>query len=74
MEGLSRVTRGRRLHDLEDSETELELRRFLDHGHDFDDDEDAEDEEEAEDEKYRPFRLDQAETFGNLGQFWLSKN
>lgn len=73
-EGRSRITRGRKLHDLEDSETEEELKRFLDQGADFDAVEAEEDREQGTDEGYKPFRLDQAEAFGSLGQFWLSEN
>lgn len=73
-EGRSRITRGRKLHDLEDSETEEELKRFLEQGTDFDAPEAEEAGEQESDEGYKPFRLDQAEAFGSLGQFWLSEN
>ena len=74
MEGLSRITRGRKLHDLEDSETEEELRRFLKHGTDFQTDQEEEEPEQDIDHGNRPYKLDQAETFGSLGMFWLSEN
>ncbi len=74
MEGLSRITRGRKLHDLEDSETEMELKRFLEQGTDFESDQAEEEEEQETDDGHRPYRLDQAETFGSLGLFWVSDN
>ena len=73
VEGKSRVTRGRKLHNLEDSESEEELRRFLKEGADFEQHPEEPEESEAED-RHRPFRIDQPESFGSLGQFWGSEN
>lgn len=73
MEGGSRTTKGRKLHNLEDSETEEELRRFLKEGSDIEAHPAEEGETEADD-RHRPYRIDQPETFGSLGQFWLSEN
>ena len=72
-EGRSRVTRGRKLHNLEDSETEEELRRFLKEGADFEQKQEEAEEEETGD-RHRPYRIDQPESFGSLGQFWVSEN
>jgi len=69
VEGRSRITRGHRLRDLEDSETEEELRRFLKEGDDafFGDQEVAEEEPET---RQRPYREEDQEPVGTLGQYW----
>lgn len=71
-EGRSHISRGRKLHDLEDSETEEELKRFLHGGTDFDIPEHEEEEQVEEDAAHRQYYTEPNETFGSLGQFWLA--
>jgi hypothetical protein len=73
VEGRSRITRGRRLHDLEDSETEEELRRFLKEGDDafYGDREEEEGEEEPNTRRYRVVH---DEPLGTMGQIWNADN
>jgi len=70
----SSVSRGRKLHDLQDSETEEELRRFLQNGSDFDSADEQEDDAVEEGKGHRPYRIDQPESFGTLGQFWTAES
>ncbi len=74
VEGRSSTTKGRKLHNIEDSETEEELRRFLNEGSDVETYLMDEEEDEEVDARHRPYRIDQPEAFGSLGQFWLSEN
>lgn len=74
VEGRSRITRGRKLHDLEDNETEEELRRFLKEGAEFEAAEADETQDKEADAVHRPYRMEPREDFGNLGQFWLADN
>lgn len=71
-EGRSSVSRGRKLHDLQDSETEEELRRFLRDGADFEKAEVTAEEAPEAGSGHRPYRIDQPESFGSLGQFWMA--
>jgi hypothetical protein len=71
VEGRSHISRGRKLHDLEDSETEEELKRFLHGGTDFDIPEDEEEQVE-EDVAHRQYHTEPSETFGSLGHFWIA--
>lgn len=73
-DGRSSITRGRKLHNIEDSETEEELRRFLNEGSDVEAHFMDEEEDEEVDSRHRPYRIDQPEAFGSLGQFWISEN
>ncbi len=72
VEGRSRISRGRRLHDLEDNETEEELRRFLREGAEIEPAETDSTEENMDDAAYRPYHMEPEEDFGSLGRFWLA--
>jgi len=74
VEGRSLSTRGRRLNDLEDVETEEELKRFLKEGAGFEATGTDDIDEQESDAGYRPYRLEPEEAFGSLGQFWLADN
>ena len=72
VEGRSNVTRVRKLHELEDSETEEELRRFLREGSEMETAETDRTEEKETDAAHRPYHMEPQEAFGSLGQFWLA--
>jgi len=74
VEGRSLNTRGRRLNELEDNDTEEELKRFLKEGADFDATGTDEMDDQESDAGYRPYRKEPEEAFGSLGQFWLADN
>jgi hypothetical protein len=74
LEGRSRTPKGRKLHNLADSETEEELKRFLKEGSDIEAHLLEEEEEADPHARLRPYRIDQPETFGGLAQFWISDN
>lgn len=74
VEGRSLTTRGQRLSDLEDIETEEELKRFLKEGADFEATGTDEMDQQESDTRYRSYRMDPEEAFGSLGQFWLTDN